>query len=66
MIAGIDWDQLTPAAAFILGAILATVTVLRVVRAVAMMFGGEIRRARRRTTPGEPGDGPVHDSAGKD
>jgi hypothetical protein len=48
VLAAIDWDNLVPAAAFVLGAILATVAVLRVVRAVSLMFGAEIRRGRRR------------------
>lgn len=48
MIAAHDWANLTVAGAFVLGAILATVSVLRVVRAVAVMFGGELRRGRRR------------------
>ncbi len=51
MLADIDWSNLQVAGAFVLGAILATIAVLRVVRAVAMMFGGELRRTRRR-----PGD----------
>ena len=34
----VDWGALVPAAAFVLGAVLATVGVLRVVRAVAVMF----------------------------
>jgi hypothetical protein len=44
----LDWSNLLPAAAFVLGAILATIGTLRVVRAVAVMFGGELRRGRRR------------------
>lgn len=39
MLAAVDWDNLVPAAAFVLGAIVATVATLRVVRAVAVMFG---------------------------
>jgi hypothetical protein len=42
---------LTPAAAFVAGAVLATVAVLRVVRAVANMFGAEVRRGRRPPPP---------------
>lgn len=45
--AAVDWSNLTVAAAFVLGAVLATVGVLRVVRAVAVMFEAEIRRDRR-------------------
>jgi hypothetical protein len=48
VLAAVDWANLVPAAAFVAGAILATIGVLRVVRAVAVMFGGEIRRGRRR------------------
>jgi uncharacterized membrane protein len=66
LVAGIDWHEIDLAGAFVVGAILATIATLRVVRAVAVMFGGEIRRARRTTTPDRPGDGPVHDPAGKD
>ena len=54
MWAAVDWGSLTPAAAFVLGAILATIAVLRVVRAVSFMFGADLRRRRRRDPP--PGD----------
>lgn len=54
MAAGVNWSALTPAAAFVAGAVLATVAVLRVVRAVATMFGGEIRRGRRPPPPDPP------------
>jgi len=53
-VAGVDWSALTPAAAFVAGAVLATIAVLRVVRAVAAMFGGELRRPPRRRPPPEP------------
>ena len=56
MFAAVDWDNLVPAAAFVLGAILATIATIRVVRAVTIMLGGQIhRRPGRRTTPGDPG-----------
>jgi hypothetical protein len=51
MLAAIDWEALTPAAAFVLGAVLATVGTIRVVRAVTIMFGGELRGRRRRDDP---------------
>jgi hypothetical protein len=54
----VDWSALTPAGAFVLGAILATVAVLRVVRAVSVMFGGELHRRRRRP-PTPPADDEV-------
>lgn len=47
MHAAVDWGSLTPAVSFVLGAVVATIAVLRVVRAVAVMFGGELRRTRR-------------------
>lgn len=53
----VDWGALTPAAAFVAGAVLATIAVLRVVRAVATMFGGEIRQTRpRRRRPDDDSD----------
>jgi hypothetical protein len=55
-VAGVDWSALTPAAAFVAGAVLATVAVLRVVRAVAAMFGGELRRPPRRRPPDDRSD----------
>lgn len=51
LLADIDWANLNVAAAFVLGAVLATIAVLRVVRAVAMMFGNETRRSRRPPPP---------------
>ena len=54
MLGAVDWDNLLPAAAFVLGAVLATIATIRVVRAVAIMFGAELRRGRRR----EPSDDP--------
>ena len=47
--AGVEWDSVTLAGAFLLGALVATVAVLRVVRAVTAMFEDlEERRIRRR------------------
>jgi len=40
----------------VLGAILATIAVLRVVRAVTLMFGGELRRTRRRHPDDDPAE----------
>ncbi len=48
MVDAVDWGALTPAAAFVAGAVLASFAMLRVVRAVTAMFAGEIRRGRRR------------------
>jgi hypothetical protein len=44
LMAAVEWDAVNLAGAFVLGAILATVAVLRVVRAVAVMFRQELRR----------------------
>lgn len=44
----VDWANLTVAAAFVLGAVLATIAVLRVVHAVTAMFAAEMRRPPRR------------------
>lgn len=72
MTGAVDWSNLTHAGAFIVGAILATVATLRVVRAVATMFEGvedrrRVRRdggassarggASRREEPSPPDDG---------
>lgn len=43
MFAGVEWESVNLAGAFILGAILATIATLRVVRAVAAMFAGQLR-----------------------
>lgn len=48
MLAALDWTTVEAAGAFVLGAVLATIAVLRVVRAVTTMFGNEIRRDRLR------------------
>jgi hypothetical protein len=53
MVGAVDWSNLTVAAAFILGAVLATLATIRVVRAVAVMFGGELRRGRRGPPPSD-------------
>jgi hypothetical protein len=42
--AAVDWDNLVPAAAFVLGAILATIATIRIVRAVS----GTLREERRK------------------
>ena len=49
----VEWDNFELAAAFILGATLATVATIRVVRAVSTMFGGELRRRGRASAPAE-------------
>lgn len=46
MVAVADWSAVTAAGAFVLGATLATIAVLRVVRAVAVMFRQERHRDR--------------------
>jgi ABC-type sulfate transport system permease subunit len=46
MIGDIDWEDLDVAGAFVLGTVLATVAVLRVVRAVSVMFRQERRKDR--------------------
>lgn len=46
--AAIDWSNLTVAAAFMLGAVAATVATLRIVRAVTAMFERVDDRHRRR------------------
>ena len=42
----VNWSALTPAAAFVLGTILATVAVLRIVRYVFAVRRDELRRDR--------------------
>lgn len=54
-LAAIDWTNLAPVGAFVVGAVLATIAVLRVLRVVAVMFGAELRRGRRRP-PDDPDD----------
>jgi hypothetical protein len=44
--AGIEWENVNVAGAFVVGAVLATIATLRVVRAVTSMFAGEMRRGR--------------------
>ena len=46
MVAGIDWQNVDLAGAFVLGAIVATVATIRIVRAVSMMLRDEQRRDR--------------------
>jgi len=58
MIATVDWNDATLTAAFILGAILATLATLRIVRAVASMFAGQIHRD---PTKEQPDDHPRRD-----
>lgn len=49
MIAGIDWENVNVAGAFVVGAILATIATLRVVRAVSSMFANDDERRRIRS-----------------
>jgi uncharacterized membrane protein YesL len=46
MWASVNWSSLNLAGAFVLGAILATLATIRVVRAVAVMFRNERRKDR--------------------
>jgi len=46
MPAAVNWSALTPAAAFVLGTILATIAVLRIVRYVFAVRRDELRRDR--------------------
>ncbi len=48
MLGAVDWDNLVPAAAFVLGAVLATFATLRVVRALTGLFSDTAERHRRR------------------
>lgn len=43
MVAAVDWSSLTVAGAFVLGAVVATVAVLRLVRSVAAVLRAEMR-----------------------
>jgi len=57
VVGAVDWANVDVAGAFVVGAILATVAVLRVVRAVSVMFAdGDRRRGHRRRSP--PDDRP--------
>lgn len=47
MLANVDWDSVNLAGAFLLGALLATLAVLRVVRAVMVLFDHGPDRPRR-------------------
>ena len=49
----VEWDDLTHAAAFLLGAALATIATLRIVRHIAVLFGGD---RYRRLRPDPPDD----------
>jgi hypothetical protein len=46
MIAAVDWSNLTVAAAFVLGAILATIATIRIVRVAASTLREERRKDR--------------------
>ena len=46
MLAGIDWQNVDLAGAFVLGAIVATVATIRIVRAVSVMLRDEQRKHR--------------------
>lgn len=50
----VDWGDLAPAGAFVAGAVVATFAVLRVVRHLAVMFGGDRYRRHRRPPPDDP------------
>jgi hypothetical protein len=51
VLGAVDWSNVDVAGAFVLGAVLATIAVLRVVRAVSVMFGADLRRRRHRPPP---------------
>ena len=53
---GVDVEALTLAGAFVTGVVLATFAVLRVVRHLAVMFGGDRYRRRLRPPRDEPDD----------
>ncbi len=53
MVGDVEWDNVNLAGAFILGAVLATIGTIRVVRAVTTLFQDAPLRRRRRL-PGEP------------
>jgi hypothetical protein len=46
VLAGIEWENVNIAGAFIIGAVLATVATIRIVRAVSIMLRDEQRRHR--------------------
>jgi len=56
VLGAVDWANLNIAAAFVLGAILATVATLRVVRSITDFFAGTDRQRRRPRRDNE-GDG---------
>lgn len=53
MLGAIDWSNLTHASAFLLGAALATIATLRVMRIVSDFYSGQERRPRRRRSDEE-------------
>lgn len=55
MIAAVDWENLTVAGAFVLGAALATFATIRVVRNVTSIFEGEPKRTFWRRRRGDDG-----------
>ena len=59
VLAAVDWDQLVPAGAFVLGAALATLATIRIVRAVTMLFEGSQRPLRGRRRRANDDDGPT-------
>lgn len=52
MLAGINWDDVTVATAFVLGAVLATIATIRIMRAISSLFREE--REKDRHSRGEP------------
>ena len=60
--AAVSWGDLTHAGAFLVGAALATAATLRVIRHLAVMFGGDRYRRRR---PPDDDDARTDDDARK-
>jgi uncharacterized membrane protein YesL len=58
VLADVDWASLTFAGAFVVGAALATIAMLRVMRAVLAIFEDDpqLRRRQRRRPPEPPDD----------
>jgi F0F1-type ATP synthase assembly protein I len=54
MLGAVEWSALELASAFVAGTVLGVVIVLRVVRAVAHMFGVRPARGRRSSEDDEP------------
>jgi hypothetical protein len=46
MLAGVEWENVNIAGAFIIGAVLATIATIRIVRAVSIVLREERRRDR--------------------